>query len=359
MQDVARAAGVHQTTVSMALRHHPRLPLSTAERIRSLATELGYRPNPLVSALIAGRKRRGQELMATLGYVIGDSDPRDARRTESAYRDLLQGVRGRAEELGFGLDILRLGDPEISSQRFHEIAKARAIHGLIIAPLTRREQTLDIRWNQFASVAYGYSMAQPRLHRICPDFYHSVLEVMDRSRAAGRSRIGLVLDRSTDAKSDHLWLSAFMADQMIEPPRHGRPVPTLLVDRHTLAGAEAWFGRHQPQSVVALPDLLTRLRGIWRGLRQVPEPAWISLDTDRPGNPRGFPGVVLDRSAAGAACVDVVTSMLYRNERGLPEVPQNILLETKWAGTVPPLPAAKSGRRQAHARTTTRPTVPR
>lgn len=56
MADVARAAGVHQTTVSLALRSHPRIPENTRKRIQQVAEEMGYRPNPLVSALIAQRR---------------------------------------------------------------------------------------------------------------------------------------------------------------------------------------------------------------------------------------------------------------------------------------------------------------
>lgn len=334
MQDVARAAGVHQTTVSMALRNHPRLSPATAERVRGIARDLGYRPNPLVSALIAGRRRRGQQVTATLGYVVGDTTLLEARRSEEVYRDLLQGVRERAEELGYGLDVLRLGEPGMTRERFRSVARTRAIHGLIIAPLKRHQESLDIEWGDFACVAYGYSMARPRLHRVCPDFYHSMLEVMGRSRAAGGSRVGLAIDRAVDAKSDHLWLSAFMADQKVHPPS-GRPVPPLLIDRHTLRGVDVWIARHEPQIVVALPDLLHSVREIWRRLQKGPEPVWISLDSDHLRTPDGFPGVVLDRHAAGAACVDVVTSMIYRNEHGLPQAPQNILLESSWAGELP------------------------
>src|SRR5688572_25664991 len=39
--DVARAAGVHRTTVSLALKHHPRIPGETQERVRRIADELG------------------------------------------------------------------------------------------------------------------------------------------------------------------------------------------------------------------------------------------------------------------------------------------------------------------------------
>ena len=55
LAEVARTAGVHRTTVSMALRDHPRLPRNTRERLKTLATLLGYRPDPALAALNAYR----------------------------------------------------------------------------------------------------------------------------------------------------------------------------------------------------------------------------------------------------------------------------------------------------------------
>jgi LacI family transcriptional regulator len=56
LQDVADRAGVHRSTVALALRDHPRIPADTRELIRALAEKLGYRKNPLVAALMRSRR---------------------------------------------------------------------------------------------------------------------------------------------------------------------------------------------------------------------------------------------------------------------------------------------------------------
>lgn len=43
------------TTVSLALRNHPRLPEKTRHRIQKLAKEMSYRPDPVLQALVAYR----------------------------------------------------------------------------------------------------------------------------------------------------------------------------------------------------------------------------------------------------------------------------------------------------------------
>ena len=60
MSQLARVAGVHQSTVSRALRRDRSIPAATRQRIQALADKLGYRPHPLVSALVALRRRRLQ-----------------------------------------------------------------------------------------------------------------------------------------------------------------------------------------------------------------------------------------------------------------------------------------------------------
>ena len=55
MKDVALKIGVHTTTVSLALRNSPQLPLATRERIQTVARKMGYRQDPMLTALVAYR----------------------------------------------------------------------------------------------------------------------------------------------------------------------------------------------------------------------------------------------------------------------------------------------------------------
>jgi DNA-binding LacI/PurR family transcriptional regulator len=55
IHDVATAAGVSATTVSHALNGKGRMAPATRDRIKAVATELGYRPHPGASNLAGGR----------------------------------------------------------------------------------------------------------------------------------------------------------------------------------------------------------------------------------------------------------------------------------------------------------------
>jgi transcriptional regulator with XRE-family HTH domain len=79
IRDVAAKTGYSAATVSLALRDSPHLPEATRTRVRRVAEELGYRPDPLLAA-IAARRWHGHpaETRSTIA-VISDADPSGAQ----------------------------------------------------------------------------------------------------------------------------------------------------------------------------------------------------------------------------------------------------------------------------------------
>ena len=55
LRDVADRVGVSHVTISLALRNHPSIPLRRRQEVKSVAEQMGYRPDPLLSSLAAGR----------------------------------------------------------------------------------------------------------------------------------------------------------------------------------------------------------------------------------------------------------------------------------------------------------------
>lgn len=51
MNDVARLAGVSQTTVSFVINKHPSIPDETREKVLAVIAEIGYRPNTVAQSL--------------------------------------------------------------------------------------------------------------------------------------------------------------------------------------------------------------------------------------------------------------------------------------------------------------------
>lgn len=121
--DVARAAGVHPSTVSRTLDPSKRdqVKQSTRERVERIAADLGYRPNLTASSL---RRRQSR----TIGVLISDfSNP--------IYGELLHGISSELEKLGYHLLIAEVPD-ESETHRLStviDVLQARRIDGLISA----------------------------------------------------------------------------------------------------------------------------------------------------------------------------------------------------------------------------------
>src|SRR5687768_6944820 len=98
LREVAAAANVCVMTVSLALRDNPRISAETRERIKRLAAELGYHPDPelarLMNHLRSSRTARGR-----IGVALIDFYP-TADFAENIYNAKIRaGAEERAREL--------------------------------------------------------------------------------------------------------------------------------------------------------------------------------------------------------------------------------------------------------------------
>jgi LacI family transcriptional regulator len=125
IQDVARGAKVHASTVSRALNPQTtRLVTSTvAERVRAVASRLGYVPDPVAAGL---RTRR----TATVGVLIPDL-------ANPVFPPILRGIEATLGEAGYTAIIANTdNDPERAAQALERLA-SRRVDGVILATATR------------------------------------------------------------------------------------------------------------------------------------------------------------------------------------------------------------------------------
>ena len=144
MQHIADAAGVSRMAVSLALRNSPKISRATADRIRTIAEQLQYRPNPMVSALMTQlRHNKDVKKPSVLAYVTA-YQTEDGWRRPGPFVSFFEGAQRRAAALGYELEEWWLRQPGITEQRFSDILYTRNIHGMIVAPLPPGGGTLRL-----------------------------------------------------------------------------------------------------------------------------------------------------------------------------------------------------------------------
>lgn len=116
--DVAAAAGVSKSLVSLALRNAPGVSAATRARIMAIADDLGYRSHTWARALAAGRSQ-------VIGILLND--------LHSAYHtDIVEGIERAADAAGL-TTVLSHGqrDPKVLAQRLGHLQDL-SVDGVIV-----------------------------------------------------------------------------------------------------------------------------------------------------------------------------------------------------------------------------------
>lgn len=329
MEDVARAAGVHQTTVSRALRNDRRLPEATRQRIKGIAEEMGYRPNPLLSALGANlRQRRTGEFSATLAYLVRADSPAERRREH------LAGATEAASAQGYRLEEFVVGGPGLSPERLNEVLLARNVQGVVIGPLADPRTTIDLHWSEFCAVSIELTFPEPAFDRVAHDSFSGVRQIMEECRRRGYRRPGMILTEQGDTRTEGRSIAAFLYEQRnngieaVAPSRVAQWSPDEFA---------SWFREHRPDVVITSNEL------------REPVQAWLQSEGLRVGADVGLANVnaLADQSISGiqqawgtigAIAVQLLIDKINRNDRGAPALFRTLLTPGRWheGTTLPP-----------------------
>ncbi len=338
MEDIARVAGVHRTTVSMALRNHRRISRETCERIQELARNMGYRKHPLVSALMTYRaKHRKPDWRGLLGLLTLGNHP-DEWLESSAYRRIHMGLQSRAQSLGYSLDPIWASQKDLSGQRLKEILRARGIHGVILTPNLQDGECralADMDWKPFSLVAVGNSAGLPDCHRVASDYFSNLSLAYRQCVQMGYRRIGLILTALTDTRSGHLWWSSFLNEQRLHPALEG--IPPLLQEDTEATDSIAlkqeltqWLRKYKPDVCLTLPGVVRRY-GHHLGDLSIPRDiGWVNLGCYEPEEDSS--GLYPNYRNLGEAALDFLFAMMNRGETGLPVQSQTLLIRGVWVG---------------------------
>lgn len=339
LQDIAREAGVHHTTVSLALRNRPQLPRATRERIQEIARRMGWKPDPVLSALRNYRHSRHPGANGFSLAFVTAFETADFWRAIPAYARRYAGAEKRAAQLGYRLEHFWFDRKRMNGSRASQILRTRNVAGLIIAPI-KLMSALDLDWSHFACVSLTFSLQAADMHVVCNNHLDTVRLAYARLRAAGCRRIGLVMEKISDNRVLRVWSSGALGEDALVPP--ARRIPLHIPDQLTRTGVLRWFKRHRPDGIVTISPHEMILDWIKGTGAQVPgDVCFANLDCPEPASK--ISGVHQDPEVIGMTSVDVLAGLIQRNDLGLPDHPQSILIRGSWIDgqtTRPPAGAA-------------------
>jgi LacI family transcriptional regulator len=326
MADIARAAGVSRSTVSRALRDDATIPFERCSQIKRVAEQLGYRPNPLVSTLMAQLHRQRRSGDPDRIAWIDLWPPNDPPPAVSMMKPLLVGAMARANQLGYHIEVHRAGLEPLQPSRLRQILLARSQWGFIIPPVPRPAKHFALEMQGLAGVTIGTSLLEPVMHRVTTNHFQTAQQAWQQLHRKGFRRIGLVLSESINARIDGRWLGGYVAAQVAHSVADA--LPPLCVQESGFGRFEQWVHEWQPDAILvaeqAIAEWITTI-GAHDGPR--PAVAWLVLEH---GATNAW-GMDYQAEKIGAAAVDMVVAQIQRNERGSPSQPHTLLLDSVWA----------------------------
>lgn len=324
LREVAAAAGVSLTAASFALNGTGSVSTAVRRRVAAAAKRLGYRPDQRVSEIMR-RVRRDHHAAYRETIAILDTWPTPGGWHEPiANRRYREGMLRRATSLGYDLQEHWLGAPGMTARRMGTILRARGIRGIVVPPVIRPDAAELMDWSSFASVTIGPSLDVP-MNRVCNHRFRTVRTAIDRLLELGYERLGFVMVRHPLRLVEEFWCSGFLSYYATAPA--SRRVPLLIYEPDELSRIATWYQRHRPDAVLVHDvDQVAVLRSA--GLQPRRNGAIAHLNWT-PGQAE-FAGVDQRAELLGATAIDCLMGQLLRNEIGLPDAPQEIMIDSVW-----------------------------
>ena len=256
--DVARVAGVSPSTVSRAFSRPGRVSAQTAEKIRQVAEELGYRSREV-------SRTAAKSTTKVLGLAVADiTNPFNFR--------VIRGCQAAAAEAGF---VVTLNDAQESEALEREMLRRSLplLDGLIVASSRLSDTELRTVAKQLPVVILNRRVAG--LHCIIPDMAHGVRKATEHLLALGHRNITYLAGPEASWADGLRWRA--MRDSAKElgftEHRVGPFAPTLQGGR----GAAEVIAARRLKAVVCFNDLMAI--GLMQGLaeRGIKVPEQISI----------------------------------------------------------------------------------
>ena len=330
IKDVAKVAGVHFTTVSLALRDHPSLPATTRQRIHDIADRMGYVRNPVFAALTHFHLRgRVRAVAPRIGYLVNHTLDRGAALYQ-LQRQTLLGALEQARLLGFDFEVVGVQEHGFDAGRLAVFLESRHITGIVLAGFDPRLNSVDLDWTRYSVVKIDSLHMEPQAPVVGSDHRQDVRLAFKRLQQLGYRRIGLAVGRADEDATERLYSAGYLLEQRTIP-EEARVPELLLTYECTVAQAGAlvgkWIRRQKVDAVMCNWPVIGEMLAT-AGLRVPQDVACVSLCLLKPDG--GMAGVYRNFRVIGAKAVALVNTLLKSGEQGVPEYASRTYVRSQW-----------------------------
>ena len=327
-RDIADTAGVNQSTVSRALRNDPSVSEKMRIKIRKISDELGYRPNPFISAFTAqvrGYRRSPQHASIAVLNAYRDDD-------QMEFLDrYIQGATKRAEQMGFRVDIFNFQKLESKEARLLQILRTRGILGLLVLPLPTYEDLSGLDVEHLACATIDMTENLPAISHAVPDYFRHMQTALTKLESLDYKRVGFCTKPSEVHSFARYSMAAYLQWQQHLPVKSRLKVHVdsgmgerQAEDRNLFF---RWLEKSRPD--VLISNDIRYLNWMREAGIKVPDDIGFST-LSWEDNMSETAGIDQRQAQVGSAAIDLVVGHIYRNEYGLPEAMKTVFIDGIW-----------------------------
>jgi LacI family transcriptional regulator len=318
---VAKALGLAQSTVSMALRDHPSISKATREEIQTAARNMGYQPN-YTAASLARLKRKG--LRGSVAWFNFWTKPERLRQFRE-FDLYWEGATAAAAELGYRIEEYVVNTPALiaSSER---ILRARGVEGILLSPGCLPVGWDSFNWAEFSVIRFSGPSheTEAAFRSITSNQFGNTLLAMERMRERGYQRIGFVGLEGTA----RLFGAGFYWG-LREVPEENR-LPILLLpdttEQEWQIVFENWLREAKPDAILTDVSLLPRLLAK-TGHRFPQEIGMATLNVlDCPIDA----GIFTNPREVGYTAMNTLGALIETRTLGIPKNSSQLLIDGAW-----------------------------
>ena len=235
--DVAAAAGVAPSTVSRAFARPGRVNSETAEHIRKVAAELGYRTNPMARALPSGRT-------SMIALVISDI-------TNPFYNEIIRGAETAAGEAGYTILLADTQESDVLEREALDRA-VPMVEGVVLATSRMSDSAIRMTAKQRPMIALNRAVAD--VPSVIFDNPRGIRRAVEHLAELGHHTIAYVAGPEASWADGMRWRS--LREATMELELHGRRVGPFPPTVAGGAEAVAELVKQPYSAVVAYNDLM-------------------------------------------------------------------------------------------------------
>ena len=332
-KDLAKATGLDQSTVSLALRGDSKINEKTRDRVLQMARKMGYWKDPMLSALASYRDGRKESAHhGTLAWLQDPDVERWSHFDDSVYVHYYNGAARQAAQHGYKLEKFEVPPQIKDHKRLSDILYYRGVEGVLLPPQLVPGPAPQLDWDQFSAVTFGWSVTSPRFHSLSPNHYHNAIELVRNLWSLGYRRIGGCVGlNEAEHFNFHLWSHGIEMSTSGLVGEEKIPVFRMSSTGSDYGGRfQRWFDQYEPDVVVVNIEHLEFVAGMIErmGIR-CPDDVGVAL-LFRASKEEHYARIFENSPYIGGAAVDLLVGTLRRREFGTPEIRRMLQVEGSW-----------------------------